>query len=440
MKSRLPKVLQPLAGRALLAHVITSARALSPAQIHVVYGHGAERVRAAFADESVNWVEQAEQLGTGHAVRQAAPSIPDAHIVLVLYGDVPLLRSETLAGLTDAAAAGALAVLTMEPDDPNGYGRIVRDGAGKIVRIVEQRDASEQERALRECNTGIMAAPARAFKTWLAGLRDDNAQHEYYLTDVVALAARTGATVTAVPLSDPIEALGVNDKVQLAELDMLCRRNAAHELMRAGVTVADPQRLDVRGEITHGQDVFVDVNVVFEGRVKLGHGVRIGAGCIIRDTEIGDDTELLPYCVLDGAVVGAAARIGPFSRIRPTTTLAKGVHIGNFVEVKNSTFGRESKANHLSYVGDAVLGAQVNIGAGTIVANYDGANKHRTVIGDGAHTGSNSVLVAPISVGEDATIAAGSTVTHEVSAGKLTIARARQTTIEDWQRPVKKKK
>lgn len=440
MKSRLPKVLQPLTGRPLLAHVIETARALSPTHIHVVYGHGAEQVRTAFAHEAVNWVEQSEQLGTGHAMQQAAPEIPDTHTVLVLYGDVPLLGAETLAQLVRCAAAGALAVLTMSPVDPTGYGRIVRDAAGGVVRIVEHRDASEAQRGIRECNTGILAAPAGLLKGWLARLRNDNAQREYYLTDVIGLAARSGATVTAVPLADPIEALGVNDKVQLAELEAVCRRNAARDLMRAGVTVVDPERLDVRGQVTHGEDVLLDVNVVLEGRVKLGNRVRIGAGCVIRDSEIGDDTELFPHCVLDGASVGMAARIGPFSRIRPTSALADGVHIGNFVEVKNSTLGNESKANHLSYVGDAVLGAHVNIGAGTIVANYDGANKHRTVIGDHVHTGSNTVLVAPITVGEGATIAAGSTVTQAVTAGKLTIARARQSTIENWQRPVKQKK
>ncbi len=439
MNSRLPKVLQPLAGRPLLAHVIETARALSPARIHVVYGHGGEHVRAAFPDGGLDWVRQPEQLGTGHAMQQAAPGIPDTDIVLVLYGDVPLLRAETLVPLVDIAATGDLALLTMRPQDPAGYGRIVRDAAGKVARIVEQKDASAEERRIEECNTGILAAPAGGLKEWLARLGNDNAQREYYLTDVIGLAVRAGVTVTPVRLADPIEALGVNDKEQLAQLETVCRRNAARALMRAGVTIADPARLDVRGEVTHGQDVFLDVNVVLEGRVTLGNGVRIGPGCVIRDSQIGDDTEVFAHCVLDGARIGTGGRIGPFSRIRPTTRLAAGVHIGNFVEVKNSSLGSESKANHLSYVGDAEVGAHVNVGAGTIVANYDGANKHRTRIGDGAHTGSNSVLVAPITVGEGATIAAGSTVTKEVPAGKLTIARARQTTIEGWQRPVKKK-
>lgn len=440
MNSSLPKVLQPLAGRALLAHVLDTARALSPAHIHVVYGHGGERVRAALADDTVNWVHQAEQLGTGHALRQAAPHISDTDTVLVLYGDVPLLRPETLSRLIQLSVSGELAVLTMRLENPDGYGRVVRDSAGQVARIVEQKDATAEELRIEECNTGVLAAPAKPLKAWLARLRNDNAQGEYYLTDVIGLAAQSAVSVSPVCLADPIEALGVNDKEQLARLEALYRSNAARELMRAGVTVIDPARLDVRGDVTHGQDVFLDANVVLEGQVTLGNRVRIGPGCLVRDSRIGDDTEVLAYCILDGATIGAGARIGPFSRIRPTTELADGVHVGNFVEVKNSTLGTGSKANHLSYVGDAQVGAQVNIGAGTIVANYDGANKHRTRIGDGAHTGSNSVLVAPITVGEGATIAAGSTVINEVPAGKLTIARPRQTTIDSWQRPVKKPK
>ncbi len=440
MKSPLPKVLQPLLGRPLLSHVIDAARELGPQAIMVVYGHGGERVRSALSAESVTWVEQAERLGTGHAVLQAAPHVPDDHLVLVLYGDVPLLSAATLARLVALAGPAQLALLTMLPEDPTGYGRIVRDAYGHVARIVEQKDASAEERALRECNTGVLAAPARLLKRWLAGLGRDNAQGEYYLTDVIGMAAAEGVVVNPLVLADPMEALGVNDKAQLAALEAVCRRNIARELMLGGVTVADPARLDVRGRVTHGADVFIDVNVVLEGSVKLGDRVRIGPGCVIRDCEIGADTEIFPFCVLEGASIGASARIGPFARTRPTSTLADGVHIGNFVEVKNSSLGNESKANHLSYVGDAEVGARVNIGAGTIVANYDGANKHRTVIGDDAHTGSNSVLVAPITVGKGATIAAGSTVAGEVPAGKLTIARARQSTLEGWQRPTKRKK
>ena len=440
MKSSLPKVLQPLAGRALLSHVIDTARELSPEAIQVVYGHGGERVRQALAAAPVAWVEQAERLGTGHAVMQAMPHVPDEHLVLVLYGDVPLLGAPTLSRLIALAGPQRLALLTMMPESAAGYGRIVRDAAGRVARIVEQKDAAADELALRECNTGVLAAPARLLKHWLAGLGKDNAQGEYYLTDVIGMAVGQGVAVNPLMLADPIEALGVNDKVQLATLEAVCRRNAARDLLLGGVTLADPARFDVRGRVAHGADVFIDANVVLEGDVKLGNRVRIGSGCVIRDCEIGDDTEILPFCVLEGASIGACARIGPFARTRPTTRLADGVHVGNFVEVKNSSLGAESKANHLSYVGDAEVGARVNVGAGTIVANYDGANKQRTVIEDEAHTGSNSVLVAPITVGRGATIAAGSTVSGAVPAGRLTIARARQVTVEGWQRPAKRTK
>ena len=440
MKSALPKVLQPLAGRPLLAHVIDTARSLQPAAIHVVYGHGGERVREALSTQPVEWTLQAQQLGTGHAVLQAIPKVPDDHVALVLYGDVPLLSRETLAQLIVLAGPRQVALLTMTVDDPTGYGRIVRDGRGRVQRIVEQKDTSGAERGIRECNTGVIAAPAKLLKGWLDGLKADNSQREYYLTDVVAMAVKDGVAVNPVECANAIEALGVNDKAQLAMLESVCRQRAARELMLAGVTIADPARIDVRGRVSHGKDVFIDVNVVFEGAVKLGDRVRVGPGCVIRDAEIGDDTQVLAHCVIDGAVIGPNCNIGPFSRFRPTSRLAGGVHIGNFVEVKNSTMAAESKANHLSYVGDAQVGARVNIGAGTIIANYDGANKHRTVIEDDVHTGSNSVLVAPITVGAGATVAAGSTVANQVPSGKLTIARARQTTIEGWQRPTKQKK
>jgi bifunctional UDP-N-acetylglucosamine pyrophosphorylase / glucosamine-1-phosphate N-acetyltransferase len=440
MKSALPKVLQPLAGRPLLAHVITTARSLGPAAIHVVYGHGGESVREALAGDAVAWTLQAQQLGTGHAVLQAIPRVPDDHMALILYGDVPLLGAQTLAQLVALAGPRQVALLTMTVDDPTGYGRIVRDGQGCVQRIVEQKDASAEQRAIRECNTGVIAAPAKLLKRWLEGLKADNSQREYYLTDIIAMAVKDGVAVNPLGCADAIEALGVNDKVQLATLESVCRQRAARELMLAGVTVADPARIDVRGRVTHGKDVSIDVNVVFEGTVKLGDRVRIGPGCLIRDAEIGDDTQVLAHCVIEGAVIGPNCNIGPFSRFRPTSHLAGGVHIGNFVEVKNSTLAAESKANHLSYVGDAQVGARVNIGAGTIIANYDGANKHRTVIEDDVHTGSNSVLVAPITVEAGATVAAGSTVANQVPGGKLTIARARQTTIESWKRPTKQKK
>lgn len=438
MQSHLPKVLQPLAGRPLLAHVIESARALSPASIHVVYGHGGERVREALGDVPVDWVLQGQQLGTGHALKQVAPSLPDDAQVLVLFGDVPLIRPQTLRELLGRAGRRAVALLTVRLDDPTGYGRIVRDARGRVRRIVEQRDAGKRELGLRECNTGVLAAPAKPLKAWLARLRNENAQREYYLTDVIAMAVADRVAVEPLVAPSAAEVLGVNDKAQLAEAEAAFRRRRATELMNAGVTVVDASRLDVRGTVQAGRDVVLDVNVVLEGCVELEDAVHIGPGCVVRDAKIGAGTHLLPYCVIDGAVIGPGCRIGPYSRIRPTSRLDREVHVGNFVEVKNSRIGAGSKANHLAYVGDAEVGERVNIGAGTIVANYDGANKHRTTIESDAQTGSNSVLVAPIRVGAGATIAAGSTVSREVPAGKLTIARARAVTIEGWHRPKKK--
>jgi len=440
MRSAQPKVLQPLAGRPLLQHVIDTARSLGPAAIHVVYGHGGEQVRTALAAEPVSWVLQDERRGTGHALLKAMPQIPDGHTVLVLYGDVPLIRTATLVDLVARVGRGNLSLLTMKTDDPAGYGRIVRARGGGVRRIVEEKDATRAQLAIRECNTGVLAAPARLMRRWLGLLKPDNSQREYYLTDVVALAVKDRVAVKPVVAAQAIEVLGVNDKAQLAEVEAAWRRQAARELMLAGVTVADPARLEVRGSVSHGADVFLDVNVVLEGRVVLGDGVHIGPGCVIRNSEIGAGTEVFAHCVIDHAVIGPECNIGPFARFRPSSTLARGVHIGNFVEVKNSTMGEGSKANHLAYVGDAELGARDNIGAGTIIANYDGANKHRTVIADDVHTGSNSVLVAPITVGAGATIGAGSTVTRSVPAGKLTVARAPQKTVEGWQRPVKQKR
>jgi bifunctional UDP-N-acetylglucosamine pyrophosphorylase/glucosamine-1-phosphate N-acetyltransferase len=440
MKSGLPKVLQALAGRPLLKHVIDTARTLEPAAIHVVYGHGGDQVRQALEGESVSWTLQAQRLGTGHAVAQAMPAIPDDQRVLVLYGDVPLIQRSTLEHLLVLAGPKQVALLTMMLDDPSGYGRVMRDARGRVQRIVEQKDASKRDLKVRECNTGVVAAPARLLRKWLKGLKNDNAQGEYYLTDVVAAAVKEKIAVNPLVAPTVTEVLGVNDKTQLAELEGVYRQRIARELMLAGVTIVDPARVDVRGTLIHGSDVFLDANVLLEGEVKLGNRVRIGPNCVVRNSAIGDDTEVFSHCVIDSAVIGESCHIGPFARFRPSSTLANEVHIGNFVEVKNSQLGQGSKANHLSYVGDAQVGSRVNIGAGTIVANYDGANKHRTRIGDDVHTGSNSVLVAPITVGAGATIAAGSTVMREVPPGKLTIARARQITIEDWQRPVKTKK
>ena len=439
MKSDLPKVLQPVAGRPILKHVIDAARALDPAAIHVVYGHGGDRVRDALkGEQGVSWVLQAERLGTGHAVMQAMPDVPDDHAVLVLYGDVPLINHATLAQLLTGPKQ--ISLLTMILADPAGYGRVIRNGRDKVQKIVEQKDASRKQLQVRECNTGVLAAPARLLRKWLKKLKNDNSQGEYYLTDVIAMAVADKVVVNPLVAPDLAEVLGVNDKVQLAEVEAAYRGRVARELMLGGVTVADPARLDVRGPVTHGTDVFLDVNVVLEGTVKLGNRVRVGPNCVIRDSEIGDDTQVFAHCVIDRTAIGANCNIGPFSRFRAVSTLGNGVHIGNFVEVKNAQMGNDSKANHLAYVGDALVGERVNIGAGTIIANYDGVNKHRTTIGNDVHTGSNSVLVAPITVGAGATIAAGSTVANEVPAAKLTVARARQVTIEGWQRPLKTKK
>jgi bifunctional UDP-N-acetylglucosamine pyrophosphorylase/glucosamine-1-phosphate N-acetyltransferase len=440
MKSNFPKMLQPLAGRPMLAHVIDTARSLEPASIHVVYGHGGDRVREALKDQPVSWVLQKEQLGTGHAVMQALPHVEDDDLVLILAGDVPLIRRQTLADFTQLAGPKAMALLTVMLADPTGYGRVLRDSGGQVRRIVEEKDASKAERKVRECNSGIMAIPGRYLGKWLGRVKNDNAQGEYYLTDVIALAVKDKVAIKPFVAPSAEEVLGVNDKAQLADVEGIRRKAVARELMLAGLTVADPARLDVRGKFTFGADCFVDVNVVFEGDVKIGDRVRIGPNCVIRDTEIGDDTEVFPSCVLDSARIGARCNIGPFARFRPTSTLANEVHIGNFVEVKNSTMAEGSKANHLTYVGDAQIGSRVNLGAGTIVANYDGANKHRTIVEDDVHTGSNSVLVAPITIGAGATVGAGSTVTREVPPGKLTVARVKQVTIEGWQRPKKQKK
>jgi bifunctional UDP-N-acetylglucosamine pyrophosphorylase/glucosamine-1-phosphate N-acetyltransferase len=440
MKSAFAKVLQPLARRPLLQHVIETAQSLAPADIHVVYGHGGQAVPAALAGERVTWVLQAQQLGTGHAVMQAMPGIPDDHMVLVLYGDVPLIQRGTLEKLLQVANAKTLAVLTVILQDATGYGRVLRDARGRIRKIIEHKDASKAELRVREANTGVIAAPARLLKKWLTLLKNDNAQGEYYLTDIAAIAAKGKIQVTPLIAPTEQEVLGVNDKQQLAQVEALYREGKARELMQAGVTVIDPARLDVRGTVHVGCDVELDVNVILEGKVTLGDRVRIGPNCVIRDSEIGADTQIFPNCVLDRAVVGPSCNIGPYARLRPGAALACGVHIGNFVEVKNAKLGEGSKANHLTYLGDAVIGKDVNVGAGTITCNYDGVNKSQTHIEDGAFIGSGSMLVAPVRIGARATIGAGSTITEDTPADKLTLGRSRQVSIDSWTRPAKQKK
>ena len=439
MKSDLPKVLQQIAGRPMLAHVIDAARALEPAGIHVVHGHGGAQVRAAFAGHAdLQWVEQARQLGTGHAVQQAMPGVPDGAQVLVLYGDVPLIAPATLQRLL--AVDARLSVLVAELDDPTGYGRIVRDAEGRVAAIVEQKDASDEQRRIRIVNTGILAAESTALKGWLAALSNDNAQGEYYLTDVFAQAAAEYSAAEMVAVADPVETEGANDPWQLAQLERAFQRRAVRALCEAGARFADVARVDVRGNVSVGRDVEFDVDVVLEGTVALGDGVRIGPFTRLRNVNLAAGTLVRAHCDLDGAVTEGSVSIGPFARLRPGTVLADGAHVGNFVETKNATLGVGSKANHLSYLGDAEIGAGVNIGAGTITCNYDGANKSTTRIGDGAFIGSNTALVAPVNVGEGATIGAGAVVSSDAPAGKLTVARARQVVIEGWTRPVKQPK
>ena len=437
MKSALPKVLQKIAGQPMLGHVIATARALRPAGIHVVYGHHGDCVRDAFADQrDLHWSEQAQRLGTGHALQQAMPDVPQDARILVLYGDVPLITADTLQRLLDAP--GRIAVLVADLEDPTGYGRIVRDAQGNVGRIVEHKDADEEQREISTVNTGILVADGEPLRRWLSHLDSDNAQGEYYLTDVFAAAAAEFSAAEMVHVEDPVEVEGANDAWQLAQLERAFQRRAAHALCVAGARLADPARIDVRGEVTVGSDVEIDVDVVFEGRVELADGVRIGPFCRLRNVKLGPGTEVRAHCDLDGAVVEGAATIGPFARLRPGTVLADGVHIGNFVETKNAKVGVTSKINHLSYVGDALIGVGVNVGAGTITCNYDGVNKSTTRIEDGAFIGSNSSLVAPVTIGKEATIAAGSVVTRGAPAGRLTVARSRQAVVEGWQRPKKK--
>ena len=436
MYSQLPKVLHPIGGKAMLAHVIQTAQTLAPQAIHVVVGHGKEQVQQQLADAQVGWVEQTEQLGTGHAVKTALPHLPPYGRTLVLYGDVPLIDHANLQALL-AAAGDGVGILTDIMDNPTGYGRIIRDADNQVVQIVEEKDADAAQKAIREVNTGIFVLPNQYLGGWLNALQSNNAQGEYYLTDVVAFAVRDGVAVTPHPVSAHHLAAGVNNKMQLAELERIFQRSQAQPLLQNGVTLLDPSRFDLRGSLKHGQDVQIDVNCVFTGDCELGDNVSIGANCVLHNAKIAAGTHIAPFSHLEDCTVGANAQIGPFARLRPQAVLADEVHIGNFVEVKNSQIGRGSKANHLSYIGDAQIGEQTNIGAGTITANYDGVNKHKTTIGNQVRIGSNSVLVAPVTIGDKATTGAGSVITKNCATGKLVIARARQQTVEGWARPEK---
>ncbi|ROO25186.1 bifunctional UDP-N-acetylglucosamine diphosphorylase/glucosamine-1-phosphate N-acetyltransferase GlmU [Salinisphaera orenii] len=437
MNSALPKVLQPLGDRPLLKHVVESAQALDPARIHVVYGHGAEQVQSALGYLDVDWDFQAQQLGTGHAVMQAIDAVPDDARVLVLYGDVPLIRPGTLSHLVETAGTDNLALLTVLLDDPAGYGRIKRDDDNRVVGIVEDKDASADERHIREVNTGLMCAQARHLRDWLSRLTNDNTQGEYYLTDCIAMAAADGVPVVAGQAGSVAETQGINDKRDLACAERMLQRRQADTLMAAGLTLRDPERFDLRGTLHAGRDTRIDIDAVIEGEVVLGDNVHIGPYCVLRNCTIGDHTQVLSHTVIEHAEIGARCQIGPFARLRPDTRLADRAKIGNFVETKKITLGQGSKVNHLSYVGDAEIGANVNVGAGVITCNYDGAHKHLTTIGDDAFIGSDVQLVAPVAVAAGATIGAGSTITKDAPAQQLTLSRARQVSLPGWQRPTK---
>lgn len=439
MRSDLPKVLHPIAHKSMVQHVIDTAHQLGSEAIQLVYGYGADKLKACLGEQTLNWVLQAEQLGTGHAVAQANDNIGDDDTVLVLYGDVPLIQASTLEALLAVRDANGLAILTVNLPDPTGYGRIVRE-AGQVVGIVEQKDANEEQLKINEINTGIMAAPGKQLKAWLGQLSSDNAQGEYYLTDIVAMAHSDGVSITTAQPESAIEVEGANNRVQLAQLERAYQARAAEKLMLEGANLRDPARIDVRGEVSVGMDVMIDVNVVFQGKVTIGNNVTIGAGAILIDCEIGDNAEIKPYSIIENAILGEAASAGPFARLRPGAELKRDAHIGNFVEMKKAVLGEGSKAGHLAYIGDAQVGAGVNIGAGTITCNYDGANKHLTVIEDDVFVGSDTQLVAPVTIGKGATLGAGSTITRDVAADELVITRVKQRHLTGWTRPVKQKK
>lgn len=433
MKSPLPKVLHPLAGKPMLGHLLATVAELNPHKVHVVVGQGAEQVQAAFADQDIQWALQAEQRGTGHAVMQALPNVSDDSLLLILAGDGPLISVDTLRTLLQSAAA--LTVLTVDQADPTHYGRIIRDAAGAIIEIVEERDATPTQRLIREVNTGVMLAQAEHLRAWTVGLTTDNEQGEYLLTDIVAIATNAGRPVSPVKAEDPGELQGINNFAQLAAAERFWQRRRAYQLMLAGVHLPDPERIDIRGELITGRNVHIDVNCIFEGRVVLGDNVRIGPNCVIKDAELANDVQIKAFTMLEGASIGSQAQVGPYARLRPGTQLLRDARVGNFVEIKNTILGQGSKASHLSYLGDAIIGQGVNIGAGTITCNYDGVNKHQTVIEDLVFVGSNTALVAPITIGAGATLGAGSTITRDVKQQQLAVARGRQSAIDNWQGP-----
>lgn len=438
MYSDLPKVLHPVAGKPMVKHVIDTAKQLDAKQIHLIYGHGADLLKERLSEEPVNWVFQAEQLGTGHAMQQAAPFFADDENIVMLYGDAPLITKATLERLIAAKPENGIALLTVELENPTGYGRIIREN-GSVVAIVEQKDANAEQLKIKEVNTGVMVASGASFKKWLKNLNNNNAQGEYYITDVIAMANQDGFKVQAVQATEFMEVEGANNRLQLAALERFYQKREAEKLLLAGVTIIDPTRFDIRGTVTHGKDVSIDVNVILEGEIKLGNNVKIGAGCVLKNCEIGDNVEIKPYSVLEDSVVGAKSAIGPFSRLRPGAELAEETHIGNFVEIKKATIGKGSKVNHLTYVGDAEVGKDCNIGAGVITCNYDGANKFKTIIGDNVFVGSDSQLVAPVTIANGSTIGAGATVTKDVGENELVISRVPQRHIQGWQRPTKNK-
>lgn len=438
MYSDLPKVLHTLAGKPMVQHVIDAAKKLGAQRVNLVYGHGGYLLKQTLNDESLNWVLQAEQLGTGHAMQVAAPFFADNEDIVMLYGDVPLIAVETLQRLREVKPAGGIALLTVVLDDPTGYGRIAREN-GKVVGIIEQKDATEEQRKITEINTGILVANSADMKRWLAKLNNNNAQGEFYITDIIALAHQEGREIATVHPQRLSEMEGVNNRLQLARLERIYQKEQAEKLLLAGVMLRDPARFDLRGELAHGRDVDIDTNVIIEGKVVLGHRVKIGTGCVIKNAVIGDDCEISPYTVVEDATLEASCTLGPFARLRPGAELAEGAHVGNFVEMKKARLGKGSKAGHLSYLGDAEIGDNVNIGAGTITCNYDGANKHKTVIGDDVFVGSDTQLVAPVNIASGVTIAAGTTVTRDVYEPGLVISRVKQSQNRDWQRPVKKR-